>query len=168
MTDEELREELLRRMEIDQAMRDPAKGFPGDRRLARLQRLDEGNTAWLYSVVVTRGWPLVSQVGERAARAAWLLAQHASSSEVQRLFHQVMADAVERDEASPRDFAYLEDRVRVRSGRPQLYGTQFHDGLNGLEPMPIEDPALLDERRAAVGLEPFAEYEAFIRKTEDL
>lgn len=32
--------------------------------------------------------------------------------------------------------------------------------------MPIEDPGLLDERRAAVGLEPFAEYEAFIRKTE--
>jgi hypothetical protein len=32
--------------------------------------------------------------------------------------------------------------------------------------MPIEDPDLLDERRAATGLEPFAEYEAFIRKTE--
>ncbi|MEV0619673.1 DUF6624 domain-containing protein [Nonomuraea sp. NPDC050404] len=166
MTDEELKAELLRRMEMDQAMRDPAKGFPGDRRLARLQRLDDGNTAWLYSVVATRGWPLISQVGERAARAAWLLAQHATSRAVQRLFHQVMADAVESDEASPRDLAYLEDRVRVRSGRPQLYGTQFHDGENGLEPMPIEEPALLDERRRAVGLEPFAEYEAFIRKTE--
>ncbi|MGR6913690.1 DUF6624 domain-containing protein [[Actinomadura] parvosata] len=168
MTDEELKAELLRRMKMDQAMRDPAKGFPGDKRLARLQRLDEGNTAWLYSVVATRGWPLISQVGERAARAAWLLAQHATSRAVQRLFLQVMADAVESDEASPRDFAYLVDRVRVRSGRPQLYGTQFHDGASGLEPMPIEDAELLDERRRAVGLEPFAEYEAFIRKTESL
>ncbi|WP_188189227.1 DUF6624 domain-containing protein [Nonomuraea sp. SYSU D8015] len=168
MTDEELRDELLRRMRVDQAMRDPAKGFPGDRRLARLQRFDEGNTAWLYSVVATRGWPLVSQVGERAARAAWLLAQHATSIEAQRLFREVMAEAVERDEASPRDLAYLEDRVRVRSGRLQLYGTQFHDGVDGLEPMPIEEPELLDERRAAVGLEPFAAYEAFIRKTGDL
>ncbi|SEG80387.1 hypothetical protein SAMN05444920_104846 [Nonomuraea solani] len=168
MTDEELRDELLRRMEMDQAMRDPAKGIPGDRRLARLQRLDEGNTAWLYSVVVTRGWPLISQVGERAARAGWLLAQHATSSEVQRLFHKVMADAVESDEASPRDFAYLEDRVRVRSGRPQLYGTQWHDGGNGLEPMPIEEPDLIDERRRAVGLEPFADYEAFIKKSDGL
>ncbi|MFC5822976.1 DUF6624 domain-containing protein [Nonomuraea insulae] len=168
MTDQELRAELLRRLEMDQAMRDPAKGFPGDKRLARLQKLDEGNTAWLYSVVVTRGWPLISQVGERAARAAWLLAQHATSPAAQRLFHQVMGDAVESDEASMRDFAYLEDRVRVRSGRPQLYGTQFHDGGDGLEPMPIEDPHLLDERRRAMGLEPFAEYEAFIRKTESL
>ncbi|MEV4170051.1 DUF6624 domain-containing protein [Nonomuraea sp. NPDC049709] len=168
MTDEELRAELLRRMEMDQAMRHPAKGFPGDKRLARLQRLDEGNTAWLYSVVANRGWPLISQVGERAARAAWLLAQHATSPEVQRLFHYVMADAVESDEASSHDFAYLEDRVRVRSGRPQLYGTQFHDGGDGLEPMPIEDPGLLDERRRAMGLEPFAEYEAFIKKTEGL
>ncbi|MFI7129126.1 DUF6624 domain-containing protein [Nonomuraea sp. NPDC050153] len=166
MTDEELRDELLRRMEMDQAMRDPAKGVPGDRRLARLQKLDEGNTAWLYSVVATRGWPLVSQVGHRAARAAWLLAQHATSRRAQLVLHEAMAEAVEREEASPGDFAYLEDRVRVRSGRPQLYGTQFHDGAGGLEPMPIEDPDLLDERRAAVGLEPFAEYEAFIRKTE--
>ncbi|UBU13256.1 DUF6624 domain-containing protein [Nonomuraea gerenzanensis] len=165
MTDEELRDELLRRMEMDQAMRDPAKGFPGDKRLARLQRLDEGNTAWLYSVVATRGWPLISQVGERAARAAWLLAQHATSRAVQRLFHELMADAVDSDEASPHDFAYLVDRVRVRSGRPQLYGTQFHNGGDGLEPMPIEDPDLLDERRRAMGLEPFADYEAFIKKT---
>ncbi|GAA3543826.1 hypothetical protein GCM10022419_025020 [Nonomuraea rosea] len=168
MTDEELREELLRRLEVDQALRDPAKGFPGDRRLARLQRFDEGNTAWLYSVVANRGWPLVSQVGARAARAAWLLAQHATLPEVQRLFHGAMADAVESDEASPRDFAYLEDRVRVRSGRHQLYGTQFHHGTEGLEPMPIEEPDLLDERRAAVGLEPFADYEAFIRKSEGI
>ncbi|MEW9549977.1 DUF6624 domain-containing protein [Nonomuraea sp. NPDC050783] len=168
MTDEELRDELLRRMKVDQALRDPAKGFPGDRRLARLQKLDAGNTAWLYSVVANRGWPLVSQVGERAARAAWLLAQHATASGAQRLFRELMAEAVEREEASPRDLAYLEDRVRVRSGRPQLYGTQFHDGAAGLEPMPIEDPGLLDERRAAVGLGPFAEYEAFIRRTEAL
>ncbi|MGP3958329.1 DUF6624 domain-containing protein [Nonomuraea sp. 3N208] len=168
MTDEELRDELLRRMKVDQAMRDPAKGFPSGRQLTRLQKLDEGNTAWLYSVVATRGWPLVSQVGERAARAAWLLAQHATSLEAQRFFREVLADAVERDEASPRDLAYLEDRVRVRSGRPQLYGTQFHDGVDGLEPMPIEEPELLDERRAAVGLEPFAEYEAFIRKSEGI
>jgi hypothetical protein len=75
-----------------------------------------------------------------------------------------MADAVERDEASPRDLAYLDDRIRVRSGRPQLYGTQFHDGAAGLEPLPIEDPELLDERRAAVGMEPFAAYEAFMKK----
>ncbi|TMR93741.1 DUF6624 domain-containing protein [Nonomuraea basaltis] len=164
MTDEELRDELLRRMKIDQAMRDPAKGIPGNRRLARIQRLDEGNTAWLYSVVATRGWPLISQVGQRAAGAAWLLAQHASSLEAQRLFREVVADAVERDEASPRHLAYLEDRIRVRSGRLQLYGTQLHDGVDGLEPMPIEEPDLLEERRAAVGLEPFAEYEASMRK----
>ncbi|MGI5285516.1 hypothetical protein ACQEVF_19590 [Nonomuraea polychroma] len=99
MTDEELRDELLRRMKVDQAMRDPAKGFPSGRQLARLQKLDAGNTAWLYPVVANRGWPLVPQVGERAARAAWLLAQHATAIEAQRLSRGVMAEAVERDEA---------------------------------------------------------------------
>lgn len=56
--------------------------------------------------------------------------------------------------------AYLEDRVRVNTGRPQLYGTQFYGDQNGFGPQPIEGREHLDERRAAVGLQPFADYEA--------
>ncbi|MEV0284793.1 MULTISPECIES: DUF6624 domain-containing protein [unclassified Kribbella] len=63
-------------------------------------------------------------------------------------------------EASARLFGYLEDRVRVNTGLPQLYGTQFVDHGNGLEPQPIEDPSGLAARRAAAGMEPFEEYEA--------
>jgi hypothetical protein len=47
--------------------------------------------------------------------------------------------------------------------RPQLYGTQFTMMDGQVAPQPIEDPGHLDERRAAVGLEPFAEYEATMR-----
>jgi hypothetical protein len=63
-------------------------------------------------------------------------------------------------DASARDQAYLEDRVRVHSGEPQLYGTQFMYDNDELKPQPIEDPDNLDQRRATVGLGPFAEYEA--------
>ena len=51
-------------------------------------------------------------------------------------------------------------RVRVFGGRPQLYGTQFMYDKDELKPLPIEDPENLDQRRAAVGLGPFAEHEA--------
>ena len=30
-----------------------------------------------------------------------------------------------RERASPAQLAYLEDRVRIDAGQPQLYGTQF-------------------------------------------
>jgi hypothetical protein len=70
---------------------------------------------------------------------------------------------VTHGEASPAHLAYLEDRVRVHAGQPQLYGTQFT--VTGAEfgPCPIEDPKRLDQRRADMGLEPFAVYEARIR-----
>ncbi|MBO3752978.1 hypothetical protein J5X84_43615 [Streptosporangiaceae bacterium NEAU-GS5] len=68
MTDDELRDELLRRKAVDQEMRRSDSPDPA---------VDEDNTRWLEAVVEERGWPLVSQVGEEAAFAAWLLAQHA-------------------------------------------------------------------------------------------
>jgi hypothetical protein len=53
----------------------------------------------------------------------------------------------------------MADRVLVRDGKKQLYGTQHkfsEDG--GLVPLPIEDAANVDKRRKAIGLEPLAEY----------
>jgi hypothetical protein len=69
---------------------------------------------------------------------------------------ELMRAAVEAGDADAGELAYLTDRVRVARGEPQLYGTQF--GRCG--PHPIEDPDALDERRGAVGLEPFADYAA--------
>jgi hypothetical protein len=53
--------------------------------------------------------------------------------------------------------------VRVNADQPQLYGTQFTVTEGELVPSPIEDRERLDERRAAAGLEPFADYEARMR-----
>ena len=47
----------------------------------------------------------------------------------------------------------------MNEGRPQLYGTQIAEvDENGAVAWPVEDEQRLDERRAEVGLEPFAEY----------
>jgi hypothetical protein len=54
--------------------------------------------------------------------------------------------------------AMLEDRIRTFEGRPQRYGTQFDWDPDGrLSPLPIEDPAGLDQRRQALGLRPLEE-----------
>ena len=70
-------------------------------------------------------------------------------------------------EADPKNAAYLEDRIRMYEGKPQRYGTQFDrddDGL--LSPVPCDDPALVDRRRAALGLPPLAEVTAEMRKRD--
>jgi hypothetical protein len=166
--DEELRQELLRRRDDDQRVRQlvsPPKGqhvarLP-DEVAAEWQQIDDDNTVWLGDLLATHGWPGRTLVGEDGAQAAWLLAQHADRAPaLQRTFLDALRRAVAQREASPAHLAYLEDRVRVHAGQPQLYGTQFTATGGTFGPHPIEDPLRLDERRAAAGLEPYADYEA--------
>jgi hypothetical protein len=165
--DEQLRRELLVRCDEDQRVRQLVS-IPKDGSMPRLpdqvaaewQRVDQDNTRWLGELLATRGWPGRTLVGEGGAQAAWLLAQHADDPVQQRAFLDALRGAVAQGEASPAHLAYLEDRVRVRAGKLQLYGTQFTVTGGELGPFPIEDPQRLDERRAEAGLEPFAVYEA--------
>jgi hypothetical protein len=54
--------------------------------------------------------------------------------------------------------ALLVDRIRTLEGRPQIYGTSHDwDEAGHLSPLPIDDPATVDERRRRVGLEPLVE-----------
>jgi hypothetical protein len=51
--------------------------------------------------------------------------------------------------------------VAVTEGRHQRYGTQVADVVDGRPvPWPVTEPDRLDERRAEVGLEPWATHVA--------
>jgi hypothetical protein len=170
--DDQLRAELLARAAEDQRIRNAATSAtrPPDMRIpddiaAEWERIDEANTRWLDELADSRGWPGRALAGEDGAHAAWLLAQHADRRpELQRKFLDMLRAAVAAGDAEPRNLAYLEDRVRVSDGRPQLYGTQFTRTGTDFGPAPIEAPEHLDARRAAIGLPPFAEYESEMRR----
>lgn len=66
-------------------------------------------------------------------------------------------DSVRTARLKASDVAMLADRVLVRSGKPQRYGNSFETRDGRLVAHPIEDPAGLDARRAAVGLPPMAD-----------
>jgi uncharacterized protein DUF6624 len=120
---------------------------------AQWQRVDEDNTRWLADVVSTRGWPGRTLAGEDGAAAAWLLAQHADRDLVrQRTFLDALRGAAGQGEASPWQLAYLEDRVRVNAGQPQLYGPQFIETDGELGPHPVEEPHRLDDSHAIAGV----------------
>ncbi|HBH17020.1 MAG: hypothetical protein UV57_C0009G0021 [Parcubacteria group bacterium GW2011_GWD2_43_10] len=55
--------------------------------------------------------------------------------------------------------AYLEDRVRVNRGKPQLYGTQFRLNKKRVLVMwPVQNRIRLNIRRKQAGLEPIGVY----------
>lgn len=69
-----------------------------------------------------------------------------------------VTQAAKAGDLKPSDVALLGDRVEVKAGHGQRYGTQFsiRDGRLLLDP--IEDSAHVYERRAALGLMPIAQY----------
>lgn len=138
---------------LDQRARAP---FNAASLVLRLLDIDRRNTRYMQQLVAAVGWPGQSLVGHRGAFAAWLLVQHADRElAFQQQCLGLLTAAVAAGEAEARHLAYLVDRVRVAEGKPQVYGTQC--GWHG-QPRPIENPQQVDERRAAVGLEPLAEY----------
>ena len=91
-----------------------------------------------------------------------MIAQHADlDPEFQQQALELLREAVADGQASPGNLAYLEDRVAVAKGEPQLYGTQVGCRRGGPVPAtPIEDEAGLEERRKEAGLDPYADYVA--------
>jgi hypothetical protein len=156
--DDALRQELLRLADEDQKAREgmTAAKLRDTTYLRALLASDSTRIARLRAVVAAHGWPGASLVGRDGAHAAWLVLQHLPD-DVQR----TMLPRLERAgacEVDPRDVALLTDRVLSHAGKPQRYGSQFHPEGDSLVAEPIEDIAHLDERRAAAGLPPMAEY----------
>lgn len=149
------RAELIEMARIDQEMRNESTET-GEWDAS----VDEHNTARLKQIIDEIGWPRISQVGFEAAQDAWLLAQHADADVAFQESCLIAIRQLSADEYQSSNLAYLEDRVRVNTGRPQLYGTQFMGSGSDFDPRPIEDEAHVDERRAVVGLGPLDEYRA--------
>jgi hypothetical protein len=170
VVDEVLRAEVIRRHALDQEIRrtlGTAEALSPEH-LRRMADTDADNSGWLRDVLARHGWPGRSVVGDDGAHAAWQLAQHADRHpDLQRECLDALGEAARRGDASLAHLAYLTDRVLSGRGEPQLYGTQFWygpDGRGALRPKPISDPEHLEERRAAAGLEPFAEYAEAMRR----
>jgi hypothetical protein len=125
----------------------------------RMVAIHETNASRLQSIMAEVGWPTERLVGERAAKAAWLIAQHAiSRPEFQRFCLEHLAEAAREHTVPLWQPAMLEDRIRVFEGRLQLYGSQLEPDAHGnLRPHAIEDPERVEERRRAVGLEPLVD-----------
>jgi uncharacterized protein DUF6624 len=158
--DTQLHDELLARMEKEQDIRQRLIDDPDDVQLMmRMIEADAQNTMWLDEIINQYGWPTNSLVGEDAAKAAWLIVQHSPAIQFQRKCLSLLEAAVRQNEADKVNLAYLTDRIRIFEGKPQIYGTQGQNNVEGLiVPSPIEDEEHVDERRAALGLEPLADY----------
>lgn len=122
--------------------------------------IDKKNMARLEEIIKQYGWPGRSLVGEEAASAGFLILQHADLT-FQKKYFPLVKEGARKGEVRPGDAAMLEDRILMKEGKKQIYGSVVQSGPETggkLVLHPIEDDEHVDERRAAVGLMPLAEY----------
>jgi hypothetical protein len=145
--------ELTAMEEIDQAMR---IGY-AEKKNGLDSSVDHQNTQRIKEIIAEIGWPTISKVGNEASHAAWTIVQHADHDVPFQADCLQLLKEVPPYDINPENLAYLEDRVRVNQGRPQLYGTQFYQTDTQHIPYPIEDESDVDARRAAFGMGPLQE-----------
>lgn len=166
-TDKALHDELRRMMELDQDLIERKQSSDSPALAKELDRQIRADTARLKAIVAAKGWPGKSLVGHYGTIAAWLIIQHSEDVEFQERCRDLMKPLAANGEIPPQHLAFLTDRILVKRGKKQIYGSQFQPRTDGgvAGPYPIEDPANVNARRQAVGLEPLSEYTSFMQAT---
>lgn len=113
----------------------------------------------VISIIDTFGWVGKNTVGEKANQALWLIIQHADL-EIQEKYLPLLKESVKKGESEGWHLAYLEDRILMRNGKKQLYGTQavWDNDLKRNKIYPIENIESINERRKKLGLETLEDY----------
>lgn len=107
------------------------------------------------------GYPGYDLVGEKGEHSFWLMVQHCDQwPAFQEKVLTAMKPQVAKGKANPKNYAYLTDRVRINTGRKQVYGTQVTYNVDSCQalPKPLEDSLTVNARRKEIGLESIEEY----------
>lgn len=124
-----------------------------------INKKDSLNLIEVKAVLDKYGWAGPDVVGGQGSTTLFLVIQHADQV-TQEKYLPMMRDAVKNGKANAGSLALLEDRVALRQGKRQIYGSQIgrNQETKAYYVSPLEDPDNVDKRRAEVGLPPLAEY----------
>lgn len=132
-----------------QAVKNNPDDAERNERLARQALMtDSLNLVRVGEILSQYGFPRKEQVGDFGNQAVWLVFQHADLDYQKRFLPQLEV-AVSHGDIAPVFLALLRDRIDVREGRPQRYGTQI-DAKGNLAP--LLDASHVNQWRQEVGL----------------
>ena len=117
------------------------------------------NTVKIKKILDEYGWLGADVIGNQGNTTLFLVIQH-SDFETQEKYLPMMREAFQKGNANASDLAFLEDRVALRKGEKQIYGSQIAPDPETGEYiiLPLIDPENIDIRRAEVGLSKFQDY----------
>lgn len=139
-----LAQKIIEMKNIDQEMRFQSRKPGKNLTNFIIYAIDGVHGHRIKSIIKDYGYPTHKLIGKEGMEAFWLLVQH------QDYDVKLQERCFKYCDFNSKNKAYLIDRVRANTERPQIYGTQFN--------APIADEKNVDKRRKKVGLEPLEEY----------
>lgn len=113
-------------------------------------------------------FPSINDVGKDGMYALFILIQHSQEISFQEFNLDKIRLACENGDLEYENYAYLFDRIKVRRGLKQRYGTQFSDvdlvNSNAIL-FPIEDSTNVDVRRKKYNMVPLQMYKKIMIET---
>jgi hypothetical protein len=126
--------------------------------VAYMQYIDSTNLIQIEKLLLEYGWMGRSMVGDTGNSALFLVIQH-SNLETQIKYVPLLQKSAEIGESRPSNLDLMNDRILMRQGKKQIYGSQVvPNNSGGQEFYPIEDEVNVNIRRAKLGMQPIEEY----------
>lgn len=140
---------------------------------ARMEETDAANQRIVAGLLDRNGWP--EGISDESSETIWLVIDHADAA-MQKRYMPLIEEQVRAGRVSASGYATLLDRILMREGLPQRYGTQTVSASRLVERdsafveqrcylWPVESPGQLDSLRATVGLGPVGEYVKLVGET---
>ncbi|MEM6319938.1 MAG: DUF6624 domain-containing protein [Bacteroidota bacterium] len=117
------------------------------------------NLVIVSDILDSYGWLGREEVGQTVTNALFLTIQH-SDLKTQIKYLPLLQKAVLEEKANASDVAMLEDKMAVKKGIKQKYGSQLppHPIIGKPMVWPIDNPNVVDDLRLKIGLPPMNEY----------
>lgn len=163
----ELKTEILSMALEDQTARFEIADFKNvsEEEIKHISEIAARHNLRLKEIISVYGWPGTQLVGLEGENSFWLLVQHQDHDlEFQKQCLALLKEAVEKQDAQLRHYAYLLDRVRKNENLPQVYGTQWDFKEGQISLYPVESPENLNQLRLEAGLNSIEEYQEQIQK----
>ena len=126
-----------------------------------IHRKDSSNLVIVKRILDKYGWLGADVVGQKGNDCLFLVIQHADLK-AQEYYLPMMKEAVKNKKANASSLALLMDRIEMRNGRPQIYGSQINTDSTGKSTIyKMLDEPNVNKRRQDVGLQPLEEYVKF-------
>ncbi|WDF55867.1 DUF6624 domain-containing protein [Mucilaginibacter sp. KACC 22063] len=128
----------------------------------QMKKTDKENQQFVAGLLDSCGWP--NGLSAANNHTIFLVIDHGEIDYANKYLPLVKQQA-ELGIVPKSDLATLQDRILLRNGQKQLYGTQTLTIGTIIKVWPVDEPAGLDERRKTMGLQPMDEYLQAVKKS---